>query len=377
MPSKSLRQFKVLAQSPSFSLYDVSLKENVPSNFCSFVVSTPETRKLVTDPFVIGCSYRKALRKAAFCALGHSSILQILKKAQETKLNVLHFLRGGLSYQLLEALNDLGFENAKGSFMSSERTFVKKNSADEKHWIIQKDQYVELTLEEGSVLLIGDICASGSTLKAGLAKIAQRYSGLSWQELPSFIQEHLVTDIHPLHEKEKPKGSVRHIIYFTTGNANAELVLAEYHGFFESIFPNYSGTTIVFIEAIFHVADSSNPVFNGEIGTDLVPWKMPAAAPEYEKELQKNPLAALEQCVVYDGGSRSFNSIVYWASLRKYAEKVQASLNQGKTAFDLVFDRWDYAGKLPLAVQENLKKPVTGKEWVEKRLKAIEQCEKS
>jgi hypothetical protein len=358
-------------------LYDVSLKQNEAPNFRSLIVSTPETRELVSDPFIIGCSYRKALRKAAFVALGHSSLRRLLEKIPETRINVLHFLRGGLSYQLLEALNELGFENAKGSFMSSERAFVKKDSADEKHWIIQKDQYVELTLEPDSVLLIGDICASGSTLKAGLAKIAQKYSGFSWGELPAFVQEHLVTDIHPLHEKEKPLGSLQHVVYFTTGNANAETVLLQYDSFFRKIFPNYSGTMIVFIEAIFHVANPSHPVFNGEIGTDLVPWKMPAVSPEYEKKLLENPLIALEQCVVYDGGSRSFNSSGYWRALREYAEKVNARLEEGKTAFDLILDRWDRAEQLPSEVQEYLKNPATGKEWVKKRLEKVEQCNQS
>lgn len=371
------RLFEKIVSKTDFSLYDVSLRESLQDHFRSFVVSTPETRKLVSDPFVCGADYRNALRRAAVGTFRSPPFHAFLKDLPDAKLNVLHFLRGGLSYQLLEALNDLGFGHAQASFMSSERAFLKNEGLGKEHWVIQKDQYIELTLQPDSVLFMGDICATGSTLKSGLAKIAQRYSGLAWEELPDFVQNHLVRDIKHADGDKKPglKGSLKRLVYVTIGCKNAETVLKQYHSFFKSVFPGFEGIDIVFVEGIFHVADESAPKINGWIGTDLVPWQMDAVAPEYVDHLQQNPLVALEQCCIYDGGSRSFNPAFYWQELKAYAEKVQKSLDAGKSAFELIADRWNDAVHLKPETLAELQSPETGKAWVRERLAQVERLE--
>ncbi len=353
------------------ALYEISPRPRTPPNFRTFVVTTPESRKLCADPFVVGFEYRKALRIASKVALTKGPIRSVLDHASDAQLNVLHFLRGGLSYMLMDALGELGRVGVHGSFMSSERYSTPDADHPEHHeWHIHKDQYIELNLVPHSVLLIGDISASGVTLKAGLAKIAQRYGNLSDGDTPEFVRQFLTKS------KNKPdapaEGSLKHLVFVTIGGHLTEDILREYHDFFCKLFPEYEGTSLVYVEGLFHVADDEAPLINNEPGTDLVAWNA-VLAPEFEKTLQQNPWIALEACMVYDGGSRSFYPPRHYASLLEYAQKVQVSLDKGLPPFRLMADRWHGIHHYPADIKKQLNDKKLGDLWVSNRLAKVQK----
>lgn len=348
------RLFSLLSRSSSSSFYDLSIPERVASGFRTFVVSTPQTAELCGNPFVAGISYRKALQVAAEQAFLQPFFVDLFRGVKNRQLNVLHFLRGGLSYQLAEALQAAGFSSPNCSFMTSERVeSAVPLAGNSSGWQIHKDQYVELTLGPETLLFIGDIVASGSTLRTGLAKIKEKLVENSGKE-------------------DSP--TLRHVCLFTIGGEPAEEILWEYHQLFRRLFADYSGTTVVYIEGLFHTADSRSPRFNPDIGTDLVPSaSRNRLSFEFASDLEKDPLKGLEQCMVYDGGSRAFFPVKYYHSLAEYSLKVKQKLDAGLSAFDLVADRWDGVLDLDESVQQRLRDPKTGYDWVSKRLSDVEQ----
>ncbi|MFH0954870.1 MAG: hypothetical protein V1777_02105 [Candidatus Micrarchaeota archaeon] len=349
--SNRARHLKPLFQSENASFYQADFP-NAPQGFETYVVSTPESAKMLSDPFVIGQDYRNALGSAVTAALSRPQIQKHLEKLSDSQINVLHFLRGGLSYQVLEALAKTGRPFAKGSFMSSERKAVpSKTEPNCTEWKIHKDQYIELNLEPNTALFIGDITASGSTIKSGLAKILERFG-------------------------DSKAASVKQIVFFTTGGFITEEIMLDFHEKFKKTFPNYERTQLVFTEGIFHVADSQNPVHNKTPGTDLVAWNA-VLAPEFEELLRQNPLIGLEACMIYDGGSRSFDFSKHFDCALKYAHEVRESLEKGINAFDLISDRWSGASLLSENARKKLSEPKTGLDWVKTREEKIRQLTKN
>jgi hypoxanthine-guanine phosphoribosyltransferase len=326
-----IRSFKTLCKKEDFSLYDASLSNSGFDDFKTRIISTPETRDLCTNPFLVGKDYRDALGKAITKTLLHEEFKKIYQNMKDEQLNVLHFLRGGLNFQILESLGKIGKGRTRASFMSSERVKLKDK------WYIRDDQYVKLTFSDNDVIFIGDLVASGVTLRCALEKIFS-----------------------------ENKSQVRHIVMFTIGSEEAEKILLGYHKLFKKSSKNFTGTSIVFIEGIFH---TPNPETKARIkleGTDLIPLNV-TLAPEFEQELNNEPLKALERCVVYDGGSRGFFPTHHYRDLLEYAEQVEAELKKGATLYDLILDRWENAEKLPSNIKLKLKNPEEGIKWVKQR----------
>lgn len=311
---------KTITKSQDFSLYEIPQEKE---NFKTYISSTPETRNLTTNPFLVGKEYRDALEKAITKTLNNKEIKQLFENKLDEQLNVLHFLRGGLNFGILDALGSLGKNRTRASFMTSER------AKDNGKWIIRDDQYNKLTLSNNSTIFIGDIVATGITLKVGLEKIAEQNK-----------KEH-------------------HVIMFTLGGKETEDILIEQCKNFKSI-------TIIYIEGRFHMA---NPETKARIkidGTDLMPLRA-ALAPEFEQALQENPIKALERCIVYDGGSRGFYPSHHFRDVLEYIEQVEQEMKKGATAYDLILERWENAENLSEEVKQKLKESKTAEDWIKNR----------
>jgi hypothetical protein len=349
-----------ITQDEQLSLHGLSTPLAVADSFDAYVLSTPETRRLCSDPFVVGYEFRLSLQSAITKALRLPALAKIYANAHDEQLNVVHLLRGGLNFPILPALGELGRGCARSSFMSSQR-FKKQGT-----WIIDDDQYLKLTLADDSILLIGDIVATGTTLKVMLAKFAQIYGGLDETSLPDFAKEYVIRS--PA-EECIPK-RIAGMIVFTIGGEEAVRTLNDYHELFRKIFPGYGTTTLVFIEGMFHMANSDTVARNTIDGTDLLPWRADLS-PEFEQRLREVPQAGMERCVVYDGGSRGFYPSHHYADLLEYAGQVEESLAAGASLFDLMVERWEGAEKLPASEIAALKRPEAGAQWVEERKRRI------
>jgi len=317
------RDLKPITQSPDFSLYDISISEN--SNLKTYILSTPETRELTTNPFLVGKSYRNSLGSAIKSALSNPELNNTFKDEKDEKLNVLHFLRGGLNFEILDVLGEIGKNNTRASFMSSERTFQNNQ------WAIRDDQYIKVNLSDNSTVFIGDIIATGSTLKCALEKI--------------------------------PQNKIKTLFLFTLGGEESEKILLENKDKFKNAF-------LIYIEGLFHMAKSETPARIKITGTDLLPWQA-TLAPEFEKALTDKPINAIERCIVYDGGSRGFYPSHHFKDVLEYTNQIKEELNKGATLFDLILDRWENASSLPEETKEKLTSKEFAEQWLTQRTEKI------
>jgi len=289
-----------------------------------YVASTNETIDILNKPEVVGQDFRNKLMN------GVSKILKCLphgfdEEFDEDHVDVLHFLRGGLNFGLMEALNKAyGFNTHSASFMSSER---KKQ---EGKWKIKDDQYSKLSVHPCSTIFIGDISATGVTLKSGLAKLYEQTSGE--ENLPNFVKECLFQGIEDKQKKEKIP--LKNLVLFTIGCKEIEDVLETYHQLFCKTFKEYENTYVIYLEGRFKLASDSDSLRIKITDTDLL--RYPALlSPEFELSQYSSLAYPLERCIIYDGGSRSFNVkkhmrevVEYWETLSKEDMTLEEALKE-------------------------------------------------
>ena len=194
------------------------------------------------------------------------------------------------------------------SFLSSQR-YLKENE-----WVIEDDKYHRFTFRDGSYIFIGDIVATGSTLKNGLEAVYK------------YCEDKGVS----------PRG----LVLFTIGSDKAEDVLEEYHKLFSSLSKTYEKTIVVYTEGIFKTADE-NTTFRIKVpGTDLIRQDC-LVTPEFEVS-QYNSLAyPMERCVVYDGSSRSFEVEKHIKDVLEYWKEQRAWARNGLSLWDAYNERWN------------------------------------
>lgn len=291
-----------------------------------YVASTSETRNILNKPEVIGHEFRQKLMT------GISKILKSMpedfkKNLDENNVNVLHFLRGGLNFGLIEALNKAyGLNNHSSSFMSSER---KKQ---EGKWRIKDDQYSKLSIQSNSTVCIGDIVATGVTLKAGLAKLYEYTS--SEEKLPDIVKDYLFQGIEE--KQNRKKIPLKGLVFFTIGCENLEKILETYDKLFKKTFKEYENTYIVYLEGKFKLASNDDKLHIKIEDTDLL--RYPALlSPKFEYSQYDSLAYPLERCVIYDGGSRSFNVTKHIAEVKEYWEELS---EQQMTLEEALKERW-------------------------------------
>jgi len=325
-----MESLKLLTISKHASVYGITGE----SLLKRYIASTEETRSILNKPEIIGQDFRYKLMN------GLSKILKcmpygFMEKFDENHVDVLHFLRGGLNFGLMDALSKAyGFNTHSASFMSSER---KKQGGK---WKIKDDQYSKLSVQPGSTVFIGDISATGVTLNSGLAKLYEQTSGD--EDLPSFVKEALFHEIEEGHKKEKIP--LKNLVFFTIGCKDIEATLEAYHTLFCKSFKEYENTYLIYLEGRFKLASDEDKLRIKITDTDLI--RHPALlSPEFELSQYSSIAYPLERCIIYDGGSRSFNVkkhmkevVEYWETLNK----------QDMTLEEALKERWpekEYASK--------------------------------
>lgn len=255
----------------------------------SFVVSTKESRAICNDPLVFGVEYTKKLTKACTHAL---SVLELSLEERET--NVVHLLRGGLNFGLREALGTaFGWNRHGSSFLSAQRQRCEDNPEE---WEITECEYQKLDLPKKVSFVLGDVVASGASLKHGL---------LTLLDAALDQRSHIVS-----------------ILFFTIGGPRTRSVVRQVDKEMKRHFPDFKGTTIVYLEGRFPVAAPETELSIKLTGTDLLRHGQ-ALAPEFLESQYENSAYPLERCTIYDAGSRAFDPDHYLRDVLDYWREVQ------------------------------------------------------
>ena len=254
----------------------------------TFVASTPESRAICNDPLIFGLKYTELLRKA--CA---SVLKELPVKLKETETSVVHLLRGGLNFGLREALGDaFGWNKHGSSFLSAQR---KRKSSNSEDWEISESEYRKFTIPPVVSLVLGDVVASGASLRHGLETMVEAVS--------------------------EKGSSIRSILFFTIGGPQTEAMFHEVEEVVKAKNPDFEGSTIVYLEGRFPVASRETSLRIKVTGTDLLRHG-DALAPEFIESQYENPMFPVERCTIYDAGSRAFEPQCYLEDVLEYWEEL-------------------------------------------------------
>ncbi|MCD6310599.1 MAG: hypothetical protein J7M18_07770 [Candidatus Eremiobacteraeota bacterium] len=292
---------------------DVAMYEVPESKVRTFIVSTPETRKLINRPEIVGWEFLSNLRAGLERVVRSLPTSIPFSRWKDHRICVFHFLRGGLNFSIQEVLyRALGFKRNTASFMTSQR--YRKG----KRWSIKLDQYRQVVLPDDSYVFIGDVVATGTTLNNGLTI---------------------------LREKALKTGkNLRALVLFTIGGERAEEILAKHQDDYRKYF-DFEDCYVFYIEGCFGLADEKTNLAIKIPGTDLL--RYPALlSPEFELSQYERLSSILERCIIYDVGAKSFEPMNFLLEIKSYWEELSSA---DMTLMEACKERW------PEKEYENLK----------------------
>lgn len=269
------------------------IEDNVETAVNRYVLSTPESRAICNDPLVMGYEYTEKLEGA--CA----TFLRQAREAttvglEEHRSVVFNILRGGLNFGLRGALaKAYGWNNHSSSFVTAQRSRVTEGS---EQWHITEDEYKKITFPSKAQVIIGDVVATGTSLRHGLEIMIQ--------------------------EAVKQGTELGSILFFTIGGPKSEERLIEADAACRKHFPDYEGTHVCYLEGRFFVPTAETPVTIKITGTDLLRCNS-LLAPEFIESNFEAPSYPLERCTIYDAGSRAFQVREYLEDVIDYWMKVK------------------------------------------------------
>lgn len=295
---------KNIYQKNNLSLYESELSS---TELKVLLMSSPETRDICNDPLVYGCSYTDALKSAM------SKLFTALKETnnffcEENSTHVLNLLRGGLNFNLREALAaGLKWNRHYSSFLSAQRARVE----DSEDWIITENSYTKVELGKTNQVVLGDVLATGTSFEYALKALIRL--------------------------AKETDSKITSLYFVTIGGTKAHELINKYLPELKSI--GLEKAYVIFIEGIFKVADVETRMSVKITGTDLLRTQS-VLTPEFTKSQYENPLYPLERCTIYDAGSRAYNINEYLTDVRHYWRIIQQHIKAGKTFEELLTERF-------------------------------------
>ncbi len=276
-----------------------------------FILSNEGTRRLMAFPEVVGFDTYQCMLPATVAAMKH------LFPSGGKEVDILTILRGGLNYPVEEACFRSGIRVSDIHFVSCERII-------EDHIITGLEiKYEKLRITRDRTLVIGDIIATGDTLRLCLDQVVDRF--------------------------RRRGGSIRKIIFFTIGGTRAIELMEKKTEEIRRVFPEFEGFECFFYEGIFTVYENKGVTGINVPDIDFG-WKGGVVAPEFRRYVLSHPYSILEKCIIYDGGARRYEipvhfreALEYWEGLWSRADGIDPRKLVGeKLGFEepLSFQQW-------------------------------------
>ena len=157
---------------------------------------------------------------------------------KEADCNVVHLLRGGLNFGLREALAEAYSWNLHSStFLSAQR---RRTLKDSEKWEISESEYRKVVIPKRVRFVLGDVVASGASLKYGL------------ETLLGLVAEH--------------EAQLDSVLFFTIGGPRTQEVFHEMEAQFRAVSPDFEGFQIVYLEGRFPVAERETSLQSSTLG---------------------------------------------------------------------------------------------------------------
>jgi len=303
------RQFK----DEAVSLYSIENKSN-PSVLNRYMASTSDTRNILNFPEIVNSDFTNLMKNGITNALKGLNNIEHLSSISSKQVNVYHILRGGLNFEIRNALHKaFGYKWHSSSYISSQR-----HEQDGK-FSIADDSYRKFQIPDNTTVYSADIVASGASLDNSLL----------------FLDNYLSAE----------KLKIKNFVFVTIGCSKAEEVLGKWDAKFKKNHPEYDRTILIYLEGRFALGSKNLPLHNVLPNTDLLKnYKFGALlAPEYEYSQFEKMIIPLEACAIYDGGKKSFEPVKHIIDILEFWEK------QVNSAQDKNLSLWsEYNSRFPL-----------------------------
>ena len=293
--------------------FETSLYEVQAPQFANryYILSGAGTRQLMALPEVVGFDSYLSMLPATIAAL------RLLFPGPGGDVDILTILRGGLNYPVEEACFRCGIRVRDIHFVSCERII-------EDHLITGLEiKYEKLRVTRGRTLVIGDIIATGDTLRLCLNQVVDRF--------------------------RRRGGSIRKIIFFTIGGTRAIDLMEKMADDIRAVFPGFEGFECFFYEGVFTVYEDTGASGINVPDIDFG-WKGGCVTPEFRRFVLGHPYALLEKCIIYDGGARRYEipvhfheALEYWEGIWGRADRIDPeAFVAEKLGFDhpLTYQEW-------------------------------------
>jgi hypothetical protein len=247
----------------------------------------------------------KLAASCTFEALGRAGVF----KGSERSTHVLTILRGGLNFELREALGDAFKWDSHGAwFISAQRRLIEDSKGE---WEIVEDSYSKMYRAGLVDVVFGDVVATGTSLRHGLQKVREQLADLT---------------------------RCSSITFFTIGAPVTGEILVEWRQAVQDELGYLVDCTVIYYEGLFNVAQEETPMSIKIPGTDLL-RRGSVMAPEFIDSQYSNPAFPLERCAIYDAGSRAFSIPEYIEDLSEYWHLVANMAAKGATFVDCLRER--------------------------------------
>lgn len=260
-----------------------------------YVVSDASTCRLMASPEVVGFETYSSMLRPTDIAL---QMLVDKGVVNKDGVDILTILRGGLNYPVEECCCHCGVQVDNIDFISCER--IIRNHVIEGLEV----KYEKLNVEKDATLILGDIIASGDTIRLCLRHVIDHF--------------------------KVNGGSIKRIVFFTIGGTKAISIMEAFTREIRTFWPGFKGFYCVFYEGVFTVYEDK-----GVTGVN-VPYidfgmKGGVIAPDFREYMMdyEHAPALIEKCIIYDGGARRYEIgahyeevMDYWQSLYAVSESV-------------------------------------------------------
>lgn len=277
-----------------------------------YIISNKKTRKLLCEPEIIG--YRiPVLLKTPITDL----LLWLRNNGKIDTVNIFNILRGGLNFPIEEACYATNIDVKGVSFITSERFFLDKKVSR------IETRYRKINPVNNSTIIIGDIIASGETLRNAI----------------NYIEETYVV----------AGANLKRIIIITIGTNNILHLVKEFEKQLKKRWSGFESIIMCFVEGIFNTYTSTGIA---KINLPRVDFYINGAviSPEYRKAIISNQTSIFEKCAIYDGGARRFEQLIhinqiitYWKQLKEKSSEIDTKeFLEEKFGYitDISYDDW-------------------------------------
>ena len=278
------------------------------------IISGDGTRRLMASPEVVGFGSYQSMVPATMRGMQY-----LVDNGVVGDVNILTILRGGLNYPIEECAFRAGLRVTNMDFLSCERII-------ENEVISGLDvRYQKVRTCKDCVLMVGDIIASGATLRMCMDHV------LDW------FRSH--------------GGSFKRIIFFTIGGSNAIDLMESLTDKIKSFSLGFEGFICFFYEGIFNVYQDKG-VLGFQVPDIDFYWGDGIISPEFREYVVAHGYSLYEKCIIYDGGARRYEIPDHYKEVVAYWEEVLEA-SERTDIMELTQERLGY------------KAPISYEDWLE------------